>query len=104
MMFKKEYFNEIEYHYPATFKHLDDYLLSLTDTVITSETMHAMVWDSVRLKRDSLISATDWTQMPDAPLTPEKKAEFTAYRQALRDLPQTYDNPDDIVWPTKPTI
>ncbi|MCD9550856.1 hypothetical protein GLP21_19775, partial [Photobacterium carnosum] len=35
---------------------------------------------------------------------PEKKTEFTAYRQALRDIPQTYDNPDDIVWPTKPIL
>lgn len=61
-------------------------------------------WAGTRQYRDSLISATDWTQMLDAPLTPEKKAEFTAYRQALRDIPQTYDNPDDIVWPTKPTI
>jgi hypothetical protein len=24
------------------------------------------------------------------------------YRQALRDLPQTFSNPDEIVWPTKP--
>lgn len=29
---------------------------------------------------------------------------FRSYRQALRDIPQTYDNPDDVVWPLKPTI
>ncbi|OBU32247.1 tail fiber assembly protein [Photobacterium kishitanii] len=58
----------------------------------------------IRYRRNVLMLGTDWTQMSDAPLTPEKKAEFTAYRQALRDIPQTYDNPDDIVWPTKPTI
>ncbi|MCD9516991.1 tail fiber assembly protein [Photobacterium carnosum] len=63
-----------------------------------------VLWEPIRLKRDRLIRDTDWTQMPDAPLTSEKKAEFTAYRQALRDIPQTYDNPDDIVWPTKPTL
>ena len=61
-------------------------------------------WDKIRLVRDNLIKETDFTQVSDCPLTDEKKAEFTAYRQALRDLPQTYDNPDDIVWPTKPTI
>ena len=62
------------------------------------------VWLKFRESREFFLRETDWTQIPDAPLTSEKKAEFTAYRQALRDIPQTYDNPDDIVWPTKPTL
>lgn len=61
-------------------------------------------WGDIRNERDIRISDVDWTQTSDAPLIPEKKAEFTAYRQALRDIPQTYDNPDDIAWPTKPTL
>jgi len=53
------------------------------------------------------LNETDWTQMADSPLTDEKKAEFAAYRQELRELPQTYadiTNPDDIVRPVMPTI
>ncbi|MCG3811180.1 phage tail assembly chaperone [Photobacterium damselae] len=61
-------------------------------------------WERIRVKREPLMRDTDWTQMPDAPLSVEKKAEFTAYRQALRDIPQTYDNPDDVIWPAKPTL
>ncbi|PMN73188.1 hypothetical protein BCT27_12445 [Enterovibrio norvegicus] len=61
-------------------------------------------WNIIRTRRDLLISKTDWTQVPDCPLSNEKKAEFLAYRQALRDIPQTYTNPDDVVWPTKPTL
>lgn len=61
-------------------------------------------WSDIREQREPLILATDWTQMPDAPLETEKKAEFTTYRQALRDIPQCYDKPDDVVWPLKPTI
>ncbi|MEC6795444.1 tail fiber assembly protein [Photobacterium sp. S4TG1] len=61
-------------------------------------------WLETRRTRDQLMIKTDWTQANDAPLTSEKKAEFTAYRQVLRDIPQTYDNPDNIVWPTKPTL
>ena len=69
------------------------------------EGLHPLLkWGVIRKYRDSLILETDFTQIADSPLTVEKKAEFTAYRQALRDIPQTYDNPDDIVWPTKPTI
>ncbi len=26
------------------------------------------------------------------------------YRQALRDIPQTYSNPEDVVWPQKPSL
>ncbi|PSU88451.1 hypothetical protein C0W35_20590 [Photobacterium kishitanii] len=70
----------------------------------TEKVIQLMNWAAIRSRRDNLILETDFTQIADSPLTVEKKAEFTAYRQALRDLPQTYDNPDDIVWPTKPTI
>ncbi|HHC6562976.1 TPA: tail fiber assembly protein [Vibrio parahaemolyticus] len=61
-------------------------------------------WAEVRKIRDAMISETDWTQVPDSPLAPEKKAEFTAYRQALRDIPQDYINSDDVIWPEKPTL
>jgi hypothetical protein len=43
--------------------------------------------------------------MPDAQLTDAKKAEWTTYRQALRDIPETYSGEtslDDIIWPTEP--
>ena len=61
-------------------------------------------WKQIRVQRDPLMRETDWTQMPDAQLTAEQKAEFSDYRQALRDIPQTYPDPDTIVWPEKPII
>ncbi len=61
-------------------------------------------WEQVRVKREPLMRDTDWTQMPDAQLDEAKKAEFSAYRQTLRDIPQTYSDPDLVVWPEKPTI
>ncbi|EIA5325168.1 phage tail assembly chaperone [Vibrio parahaemolyticus] len=63
-----------------------------------------VLWEQIRINRSVKLKETDWTQTPDSPLSDEKKVEFTAYRQALRDIPQTYSNPDDVVWPTKPTI
>ena len=53
----------------------------------------------VRPMRDDILKSCDWTQVADAPLTDEKKAEWATYRQALRDLPST----DPIVWPTEPS-
>ncbi|TOP74089.1 tail fiber assembly protein [Vibrio parahaemolyticus] len=61
-------------------------------------------WVRVRNHRDILMKETDWTQTADVPLSVEKKAEFATYRQVLRDIPQQDIEPDNIVWPEKPTI
>jgi hypothetical protein len=52
-------------------------------------------------QRDHLLTASDWTQLGDVPLTAEVVAEFRLYRQALRDLPAQEGFPD-VVWPTNP--
>jgi IS1 family transposase len=39
----------------------------------------------VTTKRDEKLQASDWTQLPDVPLTAEQKAEWATYRQELRD-------------------
>lgn len=59
----------------------------------------------IRSARTSRLKASDWTQMPDAPLTDAKKLEWRTYRQALRDLPSQYQNETDfanVVFPNSP--
>ena len=51
-----------------------------------------------RSERDGLLSATDWASGSDLVMS----SGMTAYRQALRDVPQQSDFPDTIEWPTKP--
>jgi hypothetical protein len=58
-------------------------------------------WLSIRNERNKLLSESDWTQLPDSPLTPEKKIEWSSYRQQLRDVTSQLD-PNNIIWPTKP--
>jgi len=41
---------------------------------------------AIREERKILLIESDWTQMPDSPLTEEQKAEWATYRQALRDM------------------
>jgi hypothetical protein len=53
----------------------------------------------VRVQRDALLVASDWTQTPDAPV--DAKA-WATYRQELRDLPATVEDPLNPVWPSKP--
>ena len=63
------------------------------------------VQDEIRETRNYRLRASDWTQMPDAPLSDSKKLEWATYRQQLRDLPSLYLNETDInnvVFPEKP--
>lgn len=73
-----------------------------------------VTWTEVKIKYDELVGAepmrllraernqrlanTDWWASSDLTMT----AEQTAYRQALRDITDSYSSLDDVVWPTKP--
>lgn len=56
---------------------------------------------SARRKRDALLMASDWTQLPDAPLSPEQRAAWGVYRAALRELPDDPGFPD-VAFPAAP--
>ena len=55
---------------------------------------------SIRHERNRLLAESDWTQVPDSPLSAAKKAEWQTYRQALRDI--TTRDVFNFTWPTKP--
>lgn len=66
-------------------------------------------WDELRIMRDKLLSMSDWTQIPDAPLTETQKIVWQTYRQQLRDLPENIQDPKPLVlnsshsdWPISP--
>lgn len=56
----------------------------------------------VRVERDKLLAASDWTQLQDSPLSVEKMLQWSAYRQALRDLPDQPGFPWAINYPIRP--
>jgi uncharacterized protein YbjT (DUF2867 family) len=56
--------------------------------------------DEARTQRDALLSQSDWTQVPDAPVDQQAWAD---YRQALRDLPEQEGFPQEVVWPNPPS-
>ena len=60
-------------------------------------------WKSIREERNKRISACDWTQLPNVPLPGAKKYEWETYRQALRDITQTTEDPTNPVWPIQPS-
>jgi hypothetical protein len=58
-----------------------------------------------RAKRDAALSASDWTQLPDASplLAPERSQAWAAYRQALRDVTRQSGFPNTVNWPASPS-
>lgn len=82
-----------------------EFLVIDTDREYCPREYHPTVeerWAAIRSRRDMLLTACDWTQMSDVPLTNEQKTAWQTYRQALRDLPQTYTDPGAVVWPESP--
>jgi hypothetical protein len=53
----------------------------------------------VRTDRDAKLSATDWTQVADAPVD---QTAWATYRQSLRALPEQAGFPNTVTWPTEP--
>ena len=66
-----------------------------------AEFLHGMNMQNKELvlSGSNLVALSDYTQMAD---WPGDKASWATYRQALRDLPQTYANAVDVIWPSKP--
>jgi hypothetical protein len=59
---------------------------------------------NVRAQRNRLLAESDWTQMADANVS--NKAEWAAYRDILRNLPDTIVDPltDSVVYPEQPPV
>ena len=63
----------------------------------------AELWIQIKTKRDNLLTASDYTQLPDAPITADQRILWQTYRQQLRNIPQTYSTPQSVIWPTQPS-
>jgi len=74
-------------------------VVALSDEQLQSAKDSAMA--NIKSTRNQLLSACDWTQMPDVDFT--KKTEWATYRQTLRDLPSTIIDPRTFKdWPHNP--
>ena len=55
--------------------------------------------ERIRNWRNAELIACDWTQLTDSQAN---KTAWKTYRQALRDLPASTEDPKKIVFPTRP--
>ena len=67
---------------------------AIADSIPTTE----QKWKRIRQDRNQLLKDTDWWASSDVTMSDAQ----TAYRKALRDLPASESNPDDIVFPDRP--
>ena len=78
--------------------------LTLSPDIDKLSEMYKHEYRVIRSQRDDFLYKSDWTcSVTDAPLTPEKKAEWATYRQQLRDLTIEGSCPLDFVWPQPPS-
>ena len=66
-------------------------------------------WQGIRNERDSLLKKTDEKILRyqsevriGITTTTDNISDLDAYAQALRDIPSTYSNPNDVIWPSVP--
>ena len=57
-------------------------------------------WTIIRKKRDFLLRTTDWTMTVGCTVD---QSAWAAYRQSLRDVPQTFTDYTKVTWPTVPS-
>ena len=90
----------------AAFKGLEDigFPIAIWDEDVapypTEEEIRAAItigsWKRVRKERNLRLLATDWYALSDITM-PE---DVATYRQALRDIPQTYNSSKEVIWPS----
>ena len=83
-------------------KDYQEYLLWVSEGNTAEAVDNTLTWDDIRSTRDQILRDTDWTMTTGASVD---QAQWAAYRQNIRDIPQTYSGktPDEVVWPTQPS-
>ena len=67
--------------------------------IFNNNISNELKWESIRGFRNRLLSESDWTQLSDSPL---EKNLWANYRSELRNIPQNFTSPEDVIWPSKP--
>ena len=57
----------------------------------------------LREERNKRLADCDWVVIKARENGQQVSSAWKTYRQALRDITNTYDNLNDVVWPEKPS-
>lgn len=80
--------------------------LPLEDKFLPPPRNILMEWGRIRNARNVFLQESDMMVMPDrwATYTQDEQNAWTEYRKKLRDIPQTFIDPKEVVWPNKPWV
>lgn len=70
--------------------------------VITSEPTEEEKWDLIRQVRDELLGQTDWVVAKAFETGEAIPDNWVTYRQLLRDIPQSFETPEEVELPEMP--
>lgn len=73
--------------------------MNLTTDLDPTDIPDEWLIERMRLHRNALLAASDWTQTLDAPVD---RDAWATYRQALRDFPATWTPAPTVVFPERP--
>lgn len=81
---------------PATYTIKDGQLVPASDEVMAlrHEAETRQKASTIRMQRNDILKETDRYMIPDFPLTDAGREQYRAYRQYLRDLPESDGFPD----------
>jgi len=60
--------------------------------------------ETLRKQRNEKLGQSDFSMLPDHRLSRENEEEWKVYRQSLRDIPSTTENPENPIWPERPGV
>ena len=114
---------KVPVYYDPSLKYVSEYEYSFVDNKVyetpilkdvtsepeqTSEEVFNILLEELRIKRDQLLTETDWTQLADVQAihSNDWKTSWANYRQSLRDLPNLCISGEiniyEVNWPIKP--
>lgn len=69
-----------------------------------NELLNADKYKVLREQRNKKLAESDFSMLPDYDLSRENEEEWEVYRQALRDIPSTTEDPETPIWPEPPQV
>ncbi len=87
---------------PTGFYRWSNDTFSWVDTRSETQKYEAAIAQALATRKELLYSS-DWTQLPNGPLSAQQQQDWAAYRQALRDITNQSGYPLTVVWPVPPT-
>lgn len=81
----------------------DELTAKKAEWAATADAIPAVELEQLRAERNDKLAECDWVVIKAQENGTAVPSAWVTYRQALRDITNTYSNIDEVVWPEKPS-